>query len=60
MWETSFYLFGILGMIWVLFWLLFYNDSTPISNKDELPLISPKVSKLLRYVSMINRRSLLV
>lgn len=43
MWETSFYVFGILGIIWVLCWLLFYNESTPLMGKDELPLITPKV-----------------
>lgn len=43
MWETSFYVFGILGIIWVFAWLCLYTDPSSTSGKDELPLITPKV-----------------
>ncbi|RZF47621.1 hypothetical protein LSTR_LSTR014748 [Laodelphax striatellus] len=42
-WQTGFYLFGSLGIVWVLIWLVFYNDSTTL-RKDEIPLFLPKVS----------------
>ncbi|XP_054276843.1 uncharacterized protein LOC128995928 [Macrosteles quadrilineatus] len=42
-WQTSFYLFGTLGIVWVFIWLIFYNDSTSLA-KDEIPLFVPKVT----------------
>lgn len=42
-WQTGFYLFGTLGIVWVLIWLLFYNDGAT-STQDEIPLFVPKVT----------------
>lgn len=44
MWQTSFYLFGSIGMVWSLIWISLYSDKDCRKN-DELPLvIIPKVS----------------
>lgn len=50
-WQTSFYLFGSLGIVWVFIWILFYNDSTsPI--QDEIPIFVPKVIRF-NFLSLI-------
>jgi hypothetical protein len=36
-------MFGTLGIVWVLIWLMFYNDGAA-SAQDEIPLFVPKVS----------------
>ncbi|XP_075229052.1 uncharacterized protein LOC142328844 [Lycorma delicatula] len=41
-WQTGFYLFGTLGIVWVLIWLVFYDNTSP--RKDEIPLFVPKVT----------------
>ncbi|RZF44243.1 hypothetical protein LSTR_LSTR003883 [Laodelphax striatellus] len=52
-WQTGFYLFGSLGIVWVLIWLVFYNDSTTL-RKDEIPLFLPKVTNLnVRYTEFM-------
>lgn len=44
MWQTSFYLFGSIGMVWSLIWISLYSDKD-CRNNDELPLVMiPKVS----------------
>ncbi|KAF6200696.1 hypothetical protein GE061_005140 [Apolygus lucorum] len=42
-WRTSFYLFGTLGIVWVLIWMMFYNDNKTL-QKEEIPLFVPKVT----------------
>lgn len=42
-WQAGFYLFGTLGIVWVLICLIFYNDSKTL-QKDEIPLFIPKVT----------------
>lgn len=42
-WQTGFYLFGTLGIVWVLIWIIFYSDSKSL-QKDEIPLFIPKVT----------------
>lgn len=42
-WQTSFYLFGTLGIVWVFIWLVFHNENTTL-DKDEIPLFVPKVN----------------
>lgn len=42
-WQTSFYLFGTLGIVWVFIWLVFHNENTTLA-KDEIPLFVPKVN----------------
>lgn len=44
MWQTSFYLFGSIGILWSLIWISLYSESD-YGRNDELPLISiPDVS----------------
>lgn len=42
-WRVSFYIFGIMGMLWVLAWLAIYSER-PSTAEDELPLVCPKVN----------------
>ncbi|XP_026285662.1 uncharacterized protein LOC113211496 [Frankliniella occidentalis] len=42
-WQTGFYLFGTLGILWVLIWLVLYHDSSNTSA-DDIPLFVPKVT----------------
>lgn len=37
-WELSFYLFGSLGIVWVIVWIVVYNEVETI-QQDQLPLI---------------------
>ncbi|XP_014294199.1 uncharacterized protein [Halyomorpha halys] len=41
-WQTGFYLFGTLGIVWVLIWLMFYSEKKML--QDEIPLFMPKVT----------------
>lgn len=44
MWQTNFYLFGSIGIVWSLIWISLYSEKD-YENNDELPLITiPKVS----------------
>lgn len=44
MWQTSFYLFGSIGIVWSLVWISLYSENDYGKN-DEFPLISiPNVS----------------
>jgi hypothetical protein len=46
MWQTSFYLFGSIGIFWSLIWISLYSEKDYGKN-DELPLIViPQVSLL--------------
>lgn len=38
MWQTSFYLFGSIGIVWSLIWISLYSEKDCEKN-DELPLI---------------------
>lgn len=38
MWQTSFYLFGSIGIVWSLIWISLYSEKD-CGNNDELPLI---------------------
>lgn len=44
MWQTSFYFFGSIGIVWSLIWISLYSEKN--NGKDyELPLvIIPRVS----------------
>lgn len=39
MWQTSFYLFGSIGIVWSLIWISLYSEKD-CGNNDELPLIA--------------------
>ena len=41
-WEQAFYLFGFLGLSWVLLWAIFYEDSHA-QPLDQIPFVLPKV-----------------
>jgi len=44
MWQTSFYLFGSIGIVWSLIWISLYSEKD-CENNDELPLLNiPHVS----------------
>lgn len=38
MWQTSFYLFGSIGIVWSLIWISLYSEKD-WGNNDELPLV---------------------
>ena len=40
-WELSFYFFGSLGFVWVIVWIVVYNE-VETNQDDHLPLISNK------------------
>uniref|UniRef100_A0A224XHK8 Putative permease of the major facilitator superfamily protein n=1 Tax=Panstrongylus lignarius TaxID=156445 RepID=A0A224XHK8_9HEMI len=42
-WRTGFYLFGTLGIVWVLIWVVLYQGNRTL-DKEELPLYVPKVT----------------
>ncbi|KAK9499905.1 hypothetical protein O3M35_002846 [Rhynocoris fuscipes] len=42
-WRTGFYLFGTMGIVWVLIWFMFYQGNRAL-EMDELPLYVPKVT----------------
>ncbi|XP_073976040.1 sialin-like [Rhodnius prolixus] len=42
-WQTGFYLFGTLGIVWVLIWVVLYQGNRAL-DKEELPLYVPKVT----------------
>lgn len=41
-WQTGFYLFGTIGIVWTLLWLILYHET---NSQDEIPLFVPKVVK---------------
>ncbi|XP_046416525.1 sodium-dependent phosphate transport protein 1, chloroplastic-like isoform X1 [Neodiprion fabricii] len=41
-WPNGFYLFGSLGILWTLLWMLLYRES---NTQDEIPLFLPKVAQ---------------
>lgn len=44
MWQTNFYLFGSIGIVWSLIWISLYSEKDSAKN-DALPLINiPQVS----------------
>ncbi|KAI4478821.1 hypothetical protein M0804_011567 [Polistes exclamans] len=51
-WQSGFYLFGIIGIVWTLLWLLLYQE---INSQDEIPLFVPKVTqnRNLRWTEFI-------
>ncbi len=49
MWETSFYTFGFLGITWVFLWLCMYADPATSLGRDELPLLTPKVTYIYLF-----------
>lgn len=42
-WRWSFYVFGAMGIVWVIMWLIMYHEHTT-SADDEVPLVYPKVT----------------
>lgn len=40
-WQTGFYLFGTVGILWTLLWLILYQET---NSQDEIPLFVPKVN----------------
>lgn len=40
LWQTGFYLFGTIGIVWTLLWLILYHET---NSQDEIPLFVPKV-----------------
>lgn len=52
-WRLSFYIFGAKGIIWVILWLLLYQEHTTRAE-DQLPLICPKVNNInVRWTEFI-------
>ncbi|KAI4487714.1 hypothetical protein M0802_011904 [Mischocyttarus mexicanus] len=51
-WQSGFYLFGIIGIVWTLLWLLLYQET---NSQDEIPLFVPKVTqnRSLRWTEFI-------
>lgn len=51
-WQTGFYLFGTIGIIWTMFWLMLYQET---NSQDEIPLFVPKVAqnRSLRWTEFI-------
>lgn len=44
MWQTNFYLFGSIGIVWSLIWISLYSEKD-CAKYDALPLINiPQVS----------------
>lgn len=61
MWQTSFYLFGSIGIVWSLLWISLYSEKDCERN-DEIPLVSIQhvsFSILLMYTISIRRIILL-
>jgi len=49
MWQTSFYLFGSIGIVWSLIWISLYSEKD-CENNDELPLLSiPHNSRIIHW-----------
>jgi len=40
-WQTGFYLFGSIGILWTFLWLMLYQET---NSQDEIPLFVPKVN----------------
>ncbi|XP_026677162.1 sialin-like, partial [Diaphorina citri] len=59
-WQTSFLTFGILGLVWSLFWLTMYEDQAPRPTEDQIPLFVSKVTNTNgpRWISFISHWSL--
>jgi len=52
MWQTSFYLFGSIGMVWSLIWISLYSEKQT-EQKDVLPLVTiPQVSYIVLIIVM--------
>lgn len=52
-WQLSFYIFGVMGIIWVLLWLMLFNEHTT-RPEDQLPLVCPKVNNVnVRWTEFI-------
>jgi len=50
MWQTSFYLFGSIGMVWSLIWISLYSEKD-LEQKEVLPLITiPRVSYIVTII----------
>lgn len=51
-WQAGFYLFGTIGIVWTLLWMVLYHES---NTQDEIPLFVPKVSqnRNVRWMEMI-------
>uniref|UniRef100_A0A8D8YMG6 Ascorbate transporter, chloroplastic n=2 Tax=Cacopsylla melanoneura TaxID=428564 RepID=A0A8D8YMG6_9HEMI len=43
-WQTSFFVFGVCGLVWCLFWLSMYEDQAPrpTPTEDQIPLFVSK------------------
>ncbi|XP_012249006.1 sodium-dependent phosphate transport protein 1, chloroplastic isoform X1 [Bombus impatiens] len=50
-WQTGFYLFGTIGIIWTLLWLMLYDET---NSQDEIPLFVPKVVDSFKLLSCMN------
>ncbi|XP_043261963.1 sodium-dependent phosphate transport protein 1, chloroplastic-like [Colletes gigas] len=53
LWQTGFYLFGSIGILWTLLWLILYHET---NSQDEIPLFVPKVMQIrsLRWTEFIS------
>ncbi|XP_063994096.1 uncharacterized protein LOC135171470 [Diachasmimorpha longicaudata] len=51
-WQTGFYLFGTIGIIWTFLWTILYQES---NTQDEIPLFVPKVTqnRVVRWTELI-------
>ncbi|KAL2739470.1 hypothetical protein V1477_010859 [Vespula maculifrons] len=51
-WQSGFYLFGSIGIVWTLLWLVLYQET---NSQDEIPLFVPKVTqnRSLRWTEFI-------
>ncbi|XP_041475310.1 sialin-like [Lytechinus variegatus] len=57
-WSMMFYVFGAIGLVWVLIWIMFYPKDTP--DDDPQMLLLPKVdtTNSVYWMSYISHRSL--
>ncbi|XP_043277401.1 sialin-like isoform X3 [Venturia canescens] len=51
-WQSGFYIFGIIGIIWTSLWMILYPET---SSQEEIPMFVPKViqNRSLRWTEFI-------
>ncbi|KAJ8680366.1 hypothetical protein QAD02_016153 [Eretmocerus hayati] len=51
-WQSGFYLFGSVGILWTVLWFLMYKET---NSQDEIPLFLPKISqnRSLRWIELL-------
>ena len=59
-WPSAFYLFGILGVVWFIFWMLFVYDSPnthPRISSEERAFISASMGPQVRVIRLLRNCS---